>query len=132
MHPYILPNFMDIFNWSIPFVIEKVLEMLHNVIKIDEEEKCEALGDHAKFVGLKPFSSKGDMFRAKIRAVSKMMLMFKTLRTEQETIFQLKGLCPDNKIPKGLLLQGRDAIVGAVDAFQKAKHWDIENEKRPT
>ena len=61
----------------------------------------------------------------------KMMVMLKTLREEKEIIMKLKGLCPDNKIPYGLLQQERDAILGAVDTFSKAKDWDIHNEKRP-
>ena len=38
-HPYLLPDFMDVFSWSIPFVIEKILRMMHSMIKtrgIDE------------------------------------------------------------------------------------------------
>ena len=34
-HPFILPQFMNIFNWSIPFVCEKISEMLMNIIKKD-------------------------------------------------------------------------------------------------
>ncbi len=42
-----------------------------------------------------------------MRAMSKMMKMFKTLREENESVVQLKGICPDGKVPKGLLLEGR-------------------------
>lgn len=38
--PYRLPDNMDVFSWSIPFLTEKVVSMLYNLVKkgCDEEE----------------------------------------------------------------------------------------------
>lgn len=135
VHPYILPNFMGIFDWSIPFVIEKVLEMIQTLIQDDGEEielgrEIEPGRDVREFQG-QFVHPKAELFRKKVKAVATMMKMFKTLRNDKELIMELKGLCPDNKIPKGLLMQGRDAIIGAVDAFQNVRRWDLRNEKRP-
>ena len=64
-----------------------------------------------------------------------MMKMFKTLREENESVVQLKGICPDGKVPKGLLLEGKRAIenelVDRSKVFSTAKRLDAMNEAMP-
>jgi serine/threonine-protein phosphatase 2B catalytic subunit len=140
-HPYLLPNFMDIFAWSIPFVAEKITEMLYNLIKPSADEADDDLDDEdGEPQAQKPIATAGtdkekpkksEILRGKIKFISKMMKMNKTLREQNETIVKLKGLCPGNRIPTGLLQGGSDALKDALDAFNKAKKADLINEKRP-
>ena len=44
---------------------------------------------------------------------------------------KLKGFCPGNKIPKGILLEGPEAIKSVLDRYEMAKEMDKLNEKMP-
>jgi serine/threonine-protein phosphatase 2B catalytic subunit len=122
-HPYWLPNFMNVFAWSLPFVAEKVAEMLLEILEcVDDEEEGKELSDKEK---------RRSQIRAKILLVSKFMRMYSTLRDERESILLLKGLCEKNTIPKGLLSGGATAIREAIGDFMKAKEADKVSEMRP-
>lgn len=77
-----------------------------------------------------------ELIRNKVRAMSRMMKMFKTLREENESVVQLKGICPDGKVPKGLLLEGKRALETELldrrEFFTKAKMLDSVNEAMPS
>lgn len=67
--------------------------------------------------------------------MGRMIKMFRTLREENESVVQLKGICPDGKVPKGLLLEGKKAIedelVDRSKVFTNAKKLDQMNEAMP-
>ncbi len=59
------------------------------------------------------------------------MKVMRTLREENELIVKLKGLCPGNKIPRGVILQGPSALKTAFEKYKNAKSLDSINEKHP-
>jgi len=143
-HPYILPNYMDIFSWSLPFVAEKVTEMLFSLVKpaseMEEEEDDDEEEDvdekipgmpklvHNKTQAVTELKKRGDILRNKVKFVSKMMKMNKVLREQNETI--VKSVVSDTKIPSGLLSQ-KGTIKDPSGAFSQARKADIANEMRP-
>jgi serine/threonine-protein phosphatase 2B catalytic subunit len=48
--------------------------------------------------------------KMKVKFITMMMKMFKTLREEKELIMKLKGFCPGNRIPRGIIMQGPEAL----------------------
>ena len=131
-HPYILPNYMDIFEWSLPFLAEKVMAVLYAILKERPRDRItEESHDHIRELQETVHVSKKDALRNKILFIARMMKIFRTLRQEHELILQLKGIYPGNKLPNGLIIEGREAILSVIEQFQRAKEWDSENEKWP-
>jgi len=128
VHPYYLPNFMDVFQWSLPFVAEKVTDMLASVLNSGEDDTEEPEEGENKNTVLE---EKGQMFKKKVKAVTKLIRMYKILRQENEAIVALKQLLPGNKIPVGLLSEGPDAIKKALTDFKSARKADLPNERMP-
>ena len=102
-HPFLLPKRIDAFQWSFPFLAEKVLGMTKRISELfisgeeEEEEKSVEV-------------SRAEVMRNKVKFLGKAVKMQKVLRADHELLVQIKGMCPDNRIPKGLLLEGTKAI----------------------
>ncbi|KAJ1843115.1 3',5'-cyclic-nucleotide phosphodiesterase (PDEase) (3':5'-CNP), partial [Coemansia sp. RSA 2708] len=157
-HPYWLPNFMDVFTWSLPFVGEKMTDMLLAILDIcTKDELEEDVNDGAIAAAVAASTSsiteiseddesaplitpamrsadleqRRESIRKKILAVGKVARIFHVLRSEAETVNELKGLLGTQRLPVGQLSAGGRGLRMAVLSFEEAKRYDRDNEKLP-
>jgi serine/threonine-protein phosphatase 2B catalytic subunit len=137
-HPYWLPNFMDVFTWSLPFVGEKITDMLIAILncctkeELEEEEETPMITPETPEMETDDVSAeRRQVIKNKILAVGRMSRVFSLLREESERVSELKSLTGSGTLPAGLLANGAEGIKEAIQGFDDARKSDIENERLP-
>nr|AVR59256.1 CNA2 [Ganoderma lucidum] len=133
-HPYWLPNFMDAFTWSLPFVGEKITDMLLAMLNCCTKEELEESSDEETLISPTPSeeaSERRKVIKNKILAVGRMSRVFALLREESEKVSELKSVSGSARLPYGTLASGADGIKEAISGFEDARKSDIENERLP-
>lgn len=118
--PYRLPDNLDVFSWSVPFLAEKVTNMLFNILKqggIDAIEDNAEIDKILKRDDLDEKQKRKLIMKNKVTSIAKMSKMFCTLREESEMLLQIKNISPDGKLPRGILMQGKPAIKNGKKLF---------------
>ncbi len=141
-HPYWLPNFMNVFTWSLPFVGEKISDVLLKIISIctDEElAKYDELID--SLIERNQMEQRKEQIRTKIRAVGKVAKTYQTLRELSENVVTLRGLTPAaslTELDKDITHEAeaaaailREKTGSPKERFSKVKILDQVNERMP-
>eukprot|EP01063_Lacrimia_lanifica_P029726 TRINITY_DN458_c0_g2_i1.p1 TRINITY_DN458_c0_g2~~TRINITY_DN458_c0_g2_i1.p1 ORF type:complete len:476 (+),score=174.20 TRINITY_DN458_c0_g2_i1:158-1585(+) len=128
-HPYYLPNFMNAFAWSLPFVAEKVTDMLITMWNVVDEEMGlpEDEDNNAPVIS----KERGAQLKSKIIAMGRMSRMYKSIRTQNETQMALKGLASPTAAAAHVDPNSTSPTLSPVKGFDNAKKLDRANEKRP-
>lgn len=130
-HPYYLPNFMDVFTWSLPFVAEKVTDMLYSILSFECDDETD-VNSTVKITGpSEVLRNKGGVLKSKVIALTKLIRMHKVLQENKQSINRLKKLSPGGRLEPGLLQRGAKAIDQAIASFKEAKIADKNNESVP-
>lgn len=138
-HPYWLPNFMDVFTWSLPFVGEKITDMLMAILNTCSKEELEE--DTTPSTVSAPASppverdtetadAKRRAIKNKILAIGRLSRVFQVLREESERVTELKT-ASGGKLPAGTLMLGAEGIKQAIHNFEDARKVDLQNERLP-
>ncbi|KAJ5775372.1 uncharacterized protein N7511_000383 [Penicillium nucicola] len=146
-HPYWLPNFMDVFTWSLPFVGEKITDMLIAILNTCSKEELE---DDTPTSEVSPVSVpeestpitspastdpessefKRRAIKNKILAIGRLSRVFQVLREQSESVTELKTAA-GGRLPAGTLMLGAEGIKQAIHNFEDARKVDIQNEHLP-
>jgi len=127
---------MDVFTWSLPFVGEKITEMLVAVLNCCSKEELDESSDEEQSIvspatAARESAERRQIIKNKILAVGRISRVFSLLREESERVSELKNVSGSGKLPYGTLALGAEGIKDAITSFDDARKSDIENERLP-
>jgi serine/threonine-protein phosphatase 2B catalytic subunit len=141
-HPYWLQNFMNVFAWSLPFVAEKINDVLLKILNTcTDEELAEPDEFIDSLIERSQMEQRKEHIRSKIRAVGKVAKTYQALRELSENVVTLRGLTPTNSLTEldkdsavdteaaaSILREKSNSIK---ERFTKVKILDQVNERMP-
>ena len=143
--PFNLPNGLDLFSWSLPFLADKIGEMMDNLLRrntIVSKEKIKIVKqssdiDFAKIMtDLKEEKKEQDKqkiasIKAKVMTIARFNRMLKNAKENSELLAKAKKVSRDGKLPQGTLMKTMEELKSDVNQFLALKKLDSDNEKFP-
>ena len=141
-HPYWLPNFMNVFAWSLPFVGEKISDVLLKILNICTDEE---LAEHDELIDSlierNQIEQRKEQIRTKIRVIGRVAKTYQSMREINENVVTLRGLTPstslveldkditnETEVAASIL---REKPASTKERFSTVKILDQVNERMP-
>ena len=129
--PFHLPGGLDLFTWSLPFLADKIGEMIDYILmknslvtpKEINAHKRSTQNDFSKIIKnlnqekKEQDTQKFNKIKAKVLTMGRMAVMLKNIKENKELISQAKTMLNTNKLPPGLLGNSSEELKKQVETF---------------
>ncbi|CAG9329576.1 unnamed protein product [Blepharisma stoltei] len=128
-HPYMLPNFMDVFTWSVPFILAKVVDIFSVILKnqqgemviIDEKSTT-------RFQELEDSVSEQKIGNNKNKkSVAEIMRLFQALREgiKPDSIENFRGY--RSQAPLSIIVREKTELESLIELFAQARALEMRS-----